>query len=72
MPTESSIKLLDVVALTLDVPGKGLSCGQVGTVVEMLGRNMFEIEFCDDWGQPYAQCAFGGSKLMVLHFEPVH
>ena len=31
-----SIKLLDVVALTVDLPDKGLVRGQVGTVVEEL------------------------------------
>jgi len=71
MSTDRPITLLDVVALTSDAPEKGLMCGQVGTVVEMLGRNTFEIEFCDDHGRSYAHGAFSGSALMVLHFEPV-
>jgi hypothetical protein len=46
--------LLDVVALTADVPENGLLRGQVGTVVERLGPGIFEIEFCDDEGRTYA------------------
>ena len=40
------IKLLDVVALTVDVPEHNLSRGQVGTVVEVL-KNGYEVEFSD-------------------------
>jgi Domain of unknown function (DUF4926) len=39
------IRILDVVALTEDIPAHGLLRGQVGTVVEFLGPDMFEVEF---------------------------
>ena len=42
-----SIKLLDVVALTIDLPEKGLVRGQVGTVVEALAPGVYKIEFSD-------------------------
>ena len=41
-----AIKLLDVVALTVDLPEYRLWRGQVGTVVEILaGGAAFEVEF---------------------------
>jgi hypothetical protein len=43
-----NIQLLDVVALTADLPDKGLLRGQVGTVVEILAPGVFEVEFADD------------------------
>jgi len=63
-------RLLDVVALTEDLPGKGLLRGQVGTVVEALAPGIFEIEFSDDQGRTYAQFAVRGDQLMALHYQP--
>jgi hypothetical protein len=43
----AGIKLLDVVALTEDLPERKLQRGQVGTVVEPLAPDVFEVEcFC--------------------------
>ena len=43
-----TIKLLDVVALTVDLPEYNLWRGQVGTVVEILaGSAAYEVEFSD-------------------------
>jgi len=67
----SNFKLLDVVALTEDVRERGLVRGQVGTIVETLGADAFEVEFCDNNGRTYAQLALKASQLMVLHHEPV-
>jgi hypothetical protein len=64
------IQLLDIVALTVDLPGKGLVRGQVGTVVEMLSPGAYEVEFPDDEGRKYAQAALQGDQLMVLHYRP--
>ena len=66
----SVIHLLDVVALTADVPDKGLIRGQVGTVVEVLGPETYEVEFSDDAGRTYAQQPLRGDQLLVLHYEP--
>lgn len=52
-----AIRLLDVVALTEGLPERGLRHGQVGTVVEMLGPEVFEVEFSDDQGSTYASLA---------------
>lgn len=49
---DSMVQLLDVVALTEDRPDQGLRRGQVGTVVEVLAPGVYEVEFCDDEGEP--------------------
>ena len=66
---ETSIRLLDVVALTTDLPEKGLVRGQVGTVVEILNPDVCEVEFFDDDGRTYAQAALEDHQLMVLHYR---
>ncbi len=63
------IKLLDVVALTEDLPQEGLYCWQVGTVVEILAPDVYEVEFSDDEGQTYATKALKVHQLMVLHYK---
>ena len=63
-------KLLDVVALTVDLPERKLWQGQVGTVVENLATDVFEIEFCDEEGRTYASLALPADQLLVLHYRP--
>jgi hypothetical protein len=63
-------KLLDVVALLEDIPDHGLRRGQVGTIVEELAPDAFEVEFSDDNGQTYALLALRVDQLIVLHYEP--
>ena len=66
------IKLLDVVALTVDLPTYNLWRGQVGPVVEILaGGTAFEVEFSDREGRTYESLGLGSDQLMVLHYEPV-
>ena len=67
----TDIPLLDVVALTEDLREKGLSRGQVGTVVESLGPEVFEVEFSDNEGRTYATVAVKASQLIILHYQPV-
>ncbi len=67
----TKVRLLDAVALTEDLPEHGLSRGQVGTVVEVLAPDVFEVEFSDDDGWTYAMLALRAEQLMVLHYEPV-
>lgn len=68
---DRQFKLLDVVALTNDLPQHGLVRGQVGTVVETLPPDAFEVEFCDNNGRTYAMLAPKASQPMLLHHEPV-
>ena len=72
-PTEKSeIKLLDVVALTQDVPEHNLKRGEVGTVVEILANGeAYEVEFSNDNGQMSKCLSFPASQLKVLHHEPI-
>jgi hypothetical protein len=65
-------KLLDVVALTEDVPEYHLSRGQVGAVVEVLaGGEAFEVEFSDRDGRTYESVALQPDQVMRLHYEPI-
>lgn len=65
------IQLLDVVALTEDIAARGLVRGQVGTVVEVLAPDTFEVEFADGQGRAYAMATLKADQLMVLHHQPV-
>ena len=68
---KNTVKLLDVVALTVDFPEYNLWRGQVGTVVELLADGAaFEIEFSDRNGRTYESIGLRVEKIMVLHFEP--
>jgi hypothetical protein len=67
---KSETKLLDVVALIEDMPHLGLLRGQVGTVVESLGPETFEVEFADDSGRAYAMTPLHSSQIIVLHYRP--
>ena len=58
-------------ALTEDLPEYGLFRGQVGTVVELLALDVFEVEFIDDEGQTYAMRSLHASQLMVLHYHQI-
>jgi len=67
----NAIKLLDVVALTVDLPEYNLWRGQVGTVVEILaGGTAFEVEFSDREGRMYESLGLRPEQIMVLHYEP--
>jgi hypothetical protein len=51
---KNTIKLLDVVALTVDIPEYNLWRGQVGTAIELLADSAaFEVEFSDRNGRTY-------------------
>jgi hypothetical protein len=62
-----NISLLDTVALSEDLPQRNLKRGEVGTVVEILAPDTYEVEFCDDEGKTYAMFALRADQLMVLH-----
>jgi len=71
MILSKAIQLLDVVALTEDLPQYALCRGQVGTVVELLAPEVFEVEFCDNDGRTYASLAARADQLMVLLYRPL-
>jgi hypothetical protein len=53
------------------LPQHKLYRGQVGTVVEILASDVFEVEFNDDEGQTYAMLALHADQLIVLHYQLV-
>ena len=67
----SGIHTLDVVALTEDLPEHGLRRGQVGTVIETLSSDIFEVEFIDNDGRTYATLPLQSRQLLVLYYQPV-
>jgi hypothetical protein len=67
MASKKKIKLLDTVALVDDLPERNLKRGEVGTIVEILAPDVFEVEFSDDEGETYAQFALPAQQLIVLH-----
>ncbi|MEW6029388.1 MAG: DUF4926 domain-containing protein [Chloroflexota bacterium] len=69
---KNKVKLLDVVALTQELPDKDLRLGQVGTVVELLAPDVYEVEFADNDGRTYAELALREEQLLVLHYEPAY
>jgi hypothetical protein len=76
----STVKLLDVVALTADLPEYNLWREQVRTVVEELASGAaFEVDFSDLLaaalryrnGRTYESIGLRPDQIMVLHFDPV-
>ena len=66
----SKISLLQTVALLEDMPEHSLTRGQVGTVVEDLAPDVYEVEFSDNDGRTYAMLALRGDQLIDLRFAP--
>jgi hypothetical protein len=68
---EDTIQILEVVALTDDIPEHNLLRGQVGTVVDILGGGRaLEVEFSDRNGRTYASLGLRPDQVMVLRYEP--
>jgi hypothetical protein len=68
----SEIPMHVIVALNEDLPEAGLIRGQVGTVVADWAPGVYEVEFADDKGVPYAMVGLRADQLMRLYHEPVH
>lgn len=65
-----AVNLLDVVALTVDIPEYNLTQGRVGTVVEILASGQaFEVEFSDREGRTYESVGLRPDRFMVLQFD---
>lgn len=62
-----TIELLDTVVLLENLPARKLRAGEVGTVVELLDKGVYEVEFCDEDGQTYAEFALRADQIMPLH-----
>jgi hypothetical protein len=65
--TTNTIKLLDVVALTVDLPECNLWRGQVGTVVDILADGKaFEVEFSDSNGRTFESLGLRPQQIYKL------
>jgi hypothetical protein len=65
----TEFEILSPVALLQDDIENHLVKGQVGTIVEILGSDFFEVEFCDKEGQTIAQIPVQKSKLLLLYYR---
>ena len=66
-----NLELLDVVALTVDLPKENLWAGQVGTIVEVYeGGKAYEVEFVDKEGHTYGLLTLRSKQLMLLRYQP--
>lgn len=63
------MKLLDVVALTQDLPEQNLYKGQVGTIIEVYDSDNFEVEFVDLQGKTYALETLNADQVMQLYYR---
>jgi hypothetical protein len=72
MMMDRSFNLLDSVAILKEVPEQKVLMGQVGTIVEFLADNIYEVEFSDQTGATIAEYAVQGSDLLLLHHTLVH
>jgi hypothetical protein len=65
---KKNIKLLDIIALTVDIPIHNLYLGQIGTIVDILANGKaFEVEFSDRNGRTYESLGLTPVQFMVLH-----
>ena len=67
---ENELRINHVVALLKDIPANKLTRGQVGTIVEILDNNYFEVEFCNTQGETVLQLPLNRKDLLHLHYEP--
>ncbi len=68
--TLTTFQLLDVVALKVPLPDQQLLAGHVGTIVEHLAPEVYEVDFSDDDGQTYAMLPLHASQLLKLYYAP--
>ncbi len=64
----AKLQLLDIVAIKEDLPEHDLLAGQVGTIVEVLAPEVYEVDFSDD-GQTYAMLPLHSSQLLKLKYS---
>ncbi len=69
----NTIKLLDAVALTVDLPEYNLRRRQVGTVVDILADgNACEVEFSDRDGRTFESLGLRPDQIMLLRYAPAN
>lgn len=68
----TTIRLLDIVALTTDLPDHDLHRGEIGTVVECHTGDAFEVEFVARDGYTYALVTLHSDQLICLRQKREH
>jgi hypothetical protein len=63
------LSLFSTVAILKDLPENKVVFGQVGTIVELLDEETFEVEFTDRQGQTISEFAVKQEDLMLLHHD---
>jgi hypothetical protein len=66
------IRLLDVMALTENLPEYSLRRGEIGAVVECYPGDAYEVEFVAQDGYTYALLTLRGDQLVPLRQKRVH
>lgn len=66
-----AFEILDVVILMEALPNLNLRKGELGTIVEILDKDVFLVEFADTKGVTYAMTTLDSSILMKVYYEPV-
>ena len=69
---KDEIKLLDVVALTIDVPQHNLHRGEIGAVVECYTDDTYDVEFVAQDGYTYALMTLWAEQLIPLREKATH
>jgi hypothetical protein len=64
-----ALNVLDTVAILKDLPEKKVVFGQVGTIVEKLSEEVFEVEFANKLGETISEFAVKAEDLMRLHYS---
>ena len=63
--------LFDVVVLTQNLPDYHLPQGAIGTIIEILKKDVFLVEFADKHGVAYAMAELPANLLMKVVREPM-
>ncbi len=63
------INELDLIVLLEELPEKGLPRGQVGRVIQEMGAGVYEVEFSDSDGVPFAFLPLREHQIMKLLFD---
>lgn len=69
---KDEIRLLDVVALSVNLPEHNLQRGEIGTVVECYADDAYEVEFVAQDGYTYALVTLHADQLIPLRQKRVH
>ena len=62
----SKPELFDVIELLTDIPERNLKKGEQGAIIEDYQDGVYEIEFCNNYGETIALCPIPQSKFMVV------